>query len=371
MVIRTPSNRSYYGLLYALCFPILPEGQADTDEPVGTGPYIIADFDPGEYILLERNVNWWRTPPQVQTITFICHDTQRAVVESYEYGRVNTIFTRSTAAAQYRSGSTSLSLDYRTAQLECLLMNHSYPRLSSINVRKAIRYVVDPDYLAEHVYLGMVTRTDTPMIPGTWTYNDGLTDYFVRNLDEARRLLAEDGWGDSDEDGILDKLNAEGQKINLSMRLLVYEEPDNDVRIQAANVIRDELAQVGISVTVVTDTFTNVKVRLAAGNFHLALAAYSLDPCPDPGFMLISGNTYNYFRYRSSAMSDLCNELRRCPTQLLYQQKLFEIQQLFAEDCPFICLYFRNGVVLTRHMYTTVRDVREYDLLRGIESFRP
>ena len=370
VVIRTKADRAYYGLLYALNFPILPEGQADRDEPTGSGPYIIADFHPGEYILLERNPNWWRTPPQVQTITFLCHDTQRAVVESYEYGRVNTIFTRSTAAAQYRSGATSLSLDYRSTQLEVLLMHHS-GRLASVNVRRAIRYVVDPDYLAEHVYLGMVTRTDTPMIPGNWTYNDGISGYFERNIEEARRLLAEDGWGDSDDDGILDKLNEEGRKINLSLNLLVYEEPDNDVRIQAANVIRDELAQVGIEITVVTESFTTVKEKLEAGNFQLALAAYNLDQCPDVGFMLRSGNTGNYCRYRSSQMTELCDQLRRCADQGNYQMTIHEIQRVFAEDCPFICLYFRNGVVLTRYMYTTVRDVREYDLLRGIETFRP
>ncbi len=371
LVVRTPNNRSYYGVLYAMSFPVLPADQVSSDEPTGSGPYILADFSPGEYILLESNPNWWRTQPQVTRITFLCHDTQRAVMESYEYGRVNTIFTRSTAAAQYRSGAKSLSIDYRTCQLECLLMNHSYARLSSVNVRKAIRYAVDPDYIATRVYLGMVTRTDTPMIPGTWTYNTGLSGYFVHDPDEARRLLEEDGWGDSDADGILDKLDDDGKKVNLSMTLLVYEEPDNDVRIMAARVIADELAAVGISVTVVTESYTQAKYRLEHGNFHLALVSYAMDPCPDPGFCLISGNTYNYSRYRSTAMTDLCKELRHCWESPAYQAKLFDIQRQFAEDCPFVCLYFRDGVVLTRYMYTTVRDVREYDLLRGIESFRP
>ena len=57
--------------------------------------------------------------------------------------------------------------------------------------------------------------------------------------------------------------------------------------------------------------------------------------------------------------------------QVGYQQKLWQIQSRFAEDCPFLCLYWRMGNVLTRYMYTTARDVREYELLRGIESFRP
>lgn len=371
ITVRTPSNRSYFGLLYAMNFPVLPASQVGTDEPTGSGPYIIGDFSPGEYIFLERNPNWWRTPPKVEQITFVCHETQRAVIESYEYGSVKTIFTRSTAAAQYRSGATSLSLDYRTSQLETLLMNHTYGRLSSLNVRLAIRYAVDIDAIAENIYLGMVTRTDTPMVPGLWTYNDGVNMYFRHDVEEAKRLLAEDGWGDSDDNGILDKLNSDGKKIDLTMNLLVYEEPDNDVRIQAARMIQSQLALIGIDVTIVTSSYSEAQEKLKAGNFHLALAAYAIDPCPDPGYLLISGNDGNFSRYRSDRMNDLCKELRKCVYLSDYQDKLNQIQQVFAEDCPFLCLYYRNGVVLTRYMYTTVRDVREYDLLRGIESFRP
>ena len=45
------------------------------------------------------------------------------------------------------------------------------------------------------------------------------------------------------------------------------------------------------------------------------------------------------------------------------------IQQQFAIDVPLICLFYRTGSVLTRKMYTTVRNIREFELLRGIEAF--
>ena len=95
-----------------------------------------------------------------------------------------------------------------------------------------------------------------------------------------------------------------------------------------------------------------------------------MDVCPDAGFMLIAGNTGNFSRYRSSAMTDLCSELRTKMEQPEYQYTLHAIQEQFAKDCPFICLFYRSGTVLTRKMYTTVRDVRELELLRGIEDFR-
>ncbi len=115
----------------------------------------------------------------------------------------------------------------------------------------------------------------------------------------------------------------------------------------------------------------NLQEKLSAGSFDLALVSFSMDVCPDPGFMLMRGNTGNYNRYKSSRMTELFDQLRTQTTQDGFRQKLMEIQSLFAEDCPFLCLYYRTGNVISRYMYTTRRDVREYELLRGIESFSP
>ena len=49
--------------------------------------------------------------------------------------------------------------------------------------------MIDMDDIVNNVYYGMVTRTDTPLIPGTWTYWNG--DYrqeYNRQKAEERRL---------------------------------------------------------------------------------------------------------------------------------------------------------------------------------------
>ena len=363
------SKRKYWGVLYAMTFPILPAEYVQSDNPPGTGAYVVSDFTPTQYIWLKANENWWQTQPKVKEITVVCHNTPGDLMESYEYARVDTIFTRSIAASQHKSGTTSLALDYRTNQLVVLLMNQSASRLKSANVRKAIRYAIDVDKLASSVYMGMVERTDTPAIPGTWMYNENLSSYFTTNIDEARRLLEEDGWEDSNEDGFYDRVDDKGELETLSLTLLVYEEPDDNVRVEVANSIAESLAAIGINCTISTVTFAVMQEKLSAGAYNLALASYAMDVCPDWGFLFISGNTGNYARYRSSAMNDLCDKLRTCLDQGSYTQTLYDIQAQFAEDCPFICLYYRAGSVLTRRMYTTARDVRELELLRGIDTF--
>ena len=369
VVVRT-SKRPCFGLLYAMTFPVVPAALVDSDNPPGTGPYQLNTFVAGDYAWLQANPHWWQAQPQVQEIMFSFHETQKAVVESYEYARVDTVFSRSIASAQYKSGTSSLSISYRTNQLECLLMNNSASELTK-EVRQAIRYVVDKSKIISNVYSGMVTATDLPFYPGTWTYNDSLSSYFTLNQQEAKRLLQEAGWGDSDEDGILDRLNSEGKLVRLHLRFYVYEEPENDVRLEAANQIADMLAAIGIDTTIEAMTLPNLTERLNAGSYDLALVAFAMDKVPDPGFMLMRGNSGNYTRYRSEEITNMFEDLRTQTTQTGYQQVLWRIQSRFAEDCPFLCLYWRMGNILTRYMFTTARDVREYELLRGIETFHP
>ena len=107
-------KRPCYGLLYAMTFPIVPAALVDADNPPGTGPYRFNTFAAGDYCWLQANPNWWQAQPQVQEIMFSFHDTQKAVMDSYEYARVDAVFSRSIAAAQYKSGISSLSISYRT-----------------------------------------------------------------------------------------------------------------------------------------------------------------------------------------------------------------------------------------------------------------
>ncbi len=365
--VSVKTKRPYFGLLYEMTFPVVPAAQVREDQPLGSGPYTIAEFQAGEYMWLQANKNWWKAQPQVTDIMLSFHETAKAVVDSYEYARVRAIFTRSIAGAQYKTGTVSLSVPYRTSQLECLYMNNSSSELTP-EVRKAIRYVIDKNRIINSAYMGLATPTNLPFFPGTWMYNDGLGSYFVRDQNAARKLLSDAGWEDSNENGILDRPKDDGRS-NLHLRFYYYEEPDNDVRAEAANIIAEELAEIGISTTVEAMTIQNLKERLSAGNFDLALVSFSMDICPDPGFMLMPGNSGNYNRYKSDKMKELCEELRTEYTQEGYRRKLMEIQSRFAEDCPFVCLYYRMGNVITKYMYTAVRDVREYELLRGIESF--
>lgn len=369
--VEVKAARPYYGLLYSMTFPVIPASQIEMANPLGSGPYVMQGFEAGSYMLLGVNPNWWQMEPQVKEITVTFYPNNKDMITAYEYGRVDTVFTRSVAAAQYRSGTTSLSIAYSTRQLEVLMMNHrerSFP-LDNKNVRKAIRYAINEDLIARNVYMGMTLDADTPYPSDSWLYYDQESQ-FVYNPDKAREILANEGWVDLDNNGILDyPVEGASEPKHLVLSMFVYEDPENDVRYETANMIADMLKEVGIHVNITTATFERCQEVLEAGSYDLCLCAFQMDVVPDVGFFLRSNNAQNYSRYASKEMTALVDELRTKEDQAEFAYTSQEIQRLFAEDVPFICLFYRTGAILTRKMFTTVRSLREFELLRGIEAF--
>lgn len=356
-----------------MTFPVLPASALESANPPGTGAYMITAFTPYSNgtkgsMTLSLNPYYSGKPPQFKNLYFDLYGKDADVVNAYQYSNVDAIFSRSLSIAQYKSSTNTLAITYRTNQLECLLLNNYLGSMTN-NMRTAIRSCINIDSIVQSVYMSMVDRTNTPMIQGTWMYNSNLSSYFQVDLNKARQLLEEDGWYDTDGSGYVDKPNKNNEAADLTYHIITYEEPDNSVRVQAANMIADMLGQIGIKATVETVSYSTMQERLKAGNFHIALVSFAMDVCPDPGFLLMSGNTCNYVAYRSKTMDALFKKLRTQVTQADYQSVLYDIQEQFAKDCPFICLYYRGGTVLTRRMYTTTRDVREGHLLDGIESF--
>lgn len=359
-------KRPYYGTYYALTFPILHASQVQADNPLGTGPYKVDSFVPTSHLHLSANPYWRDKQPAIQYINVNFQAKNNQLLEDYEFNRVDAAITRSASAGQYQTGVSNMNIPYRTNQLEVLLLNNRTAPTNDINVRKAIRYAIDVDAIANQCYSGTAIRTDTPMPYGTWMHNPDESHYEY-NPEKAKALLAQAGWEDLDGDGYLDKFE-NNEKVTLELRLMVYEEQSNSVRIPAANMIQHMLGQVGIKVNINSVKFATAQERLKVANFTICLASFQMDTVPDPGFLLMSSNTGNYGLYRSNNMDNLFKKLRTTMDKTEYQSLLYQIQDQFGEDCPFICLYYRAGALMTRTVFTNARDIREPEILRGIED---
>ena len=361
-------RRACFGSLYSLTFPILPAEEVANEMPAGTGPYMYDGYERGSGIWLTANPAWWQRTPQIKNIRAnIYRDAEKALL-AFDAQDVEVAMTRSINASRYSGSLSSFSLSARTRQLEALLINRSYSLFESDKngenlVRQAIAYAINRSELISSVYQGMATVAYTPVPAGTWLSNEST----IRDIYDplmAESLLDQAGWKMAD-----DGKRYRGNKAMSSLRILVYDEPGSTVRTNAANKIAEQLKAVGIPCYVASWTRDEVLVKLRSGDYSIALAAFNFDVAPDPGFTLTSTASCNFTRYRSTDMNNLLTQLRSSVTQEDYQNAMSLIQDQFEQDMPYIPLYWRAGSLLSRNAFTNARDIRELELLRGVESF--
>lgn len=367
IVPRYPS----YEVFYALTFPILPAEEVDLPQPSGTGPYKIEEYDPGYRLWISSYSGWWQRAPQIVDIEAIIYEDTDGVLSAFEYQDVDVTMTRSISATRYSGSLNSYMLTYRTRQLEVLFMNLGRTLFQNQDVRTAICMALDRDAIIKSVYQNMAISANSLVMSGTWLYEEDAAQPLY-NPTAAKALL--DGAGyklvDKGDGSPIYRYKNGDPEQPLSFRLLTYDEPGSTVRRNAAANIKSMLAEVGIKVSVEVWSYDNVKAKLKSGDYWMVLGAYNLDVIPDPSFMLNSA-VYGaaYSRYRDETMVGYLKDLRSAKDADAFQKVMSDIQNKFVVDLPFIAMYWRTGALLSRDSFTNARDIRELELLRGVEEW--
>ena len=192
--------------------------------PVGTGPFVFQEWNEQNSLTVTRNPDytWGPTgyghsgPAYLDRITwlFIPEATTRyASLEAGETQLVNRI-----EADQYDLLVGNPNLSWQEAAVPGtptgLMINGSLPPLDDQRVREALMHAVDRESLTSVLFGDFAAPAYGPLSPSTWSYWPGVEAYYPYDVDRARDLLAEAGWGNPDGDGFLTK---DGERLSLTL----------------------------------------------------------------------------------------------------------------------------------------------------------
>lgn len=242
---------------------IVEEGNAEsgdiTTEPVGTGPFAVDSARPGDSVTLKANEDYWGGAPEVAGVQFRYITEHNTAVAALRSGEID--WTDSIPPQQFGTLDKDQSLHIESVisnDYWYVAMNEAKEPFDDPQVRQAIAYAVDRDSIAQATGFG-TSEVNQTAIPGSspWAY-----DYapFERDTDKAQQLL--------DEAGVSD----------LSMELMVTNEYPETVT--AAQVIADNLSDVGISVSITTLDFGSWLDRQGQGDFDALMLGWlgNIDP---------------------------------------------------------------------------------------------
>lgn len=291
-------------------------------QPIGTGPFVITDFQPGTSVRLERNPHYWQDGlPYLDAIDIRIIPDESVRRTALVSGDVDwTISVPPQALDQLRS-EDGIVVDETTAGAYWYIgVNLRREPLNDPRVRQALAFAVNRDNIAVAASFGTAQPTDGP-IPSSSAW---AMDYAPYGYDpeRARELLAEAGLADGFDMEI--------------MPTTQYEES-----IRAAQVIQADLAAVGIRATIRSLEWAEWLQEEGDGNYDTYVCSWNGLVDPDDYFYAQhkTGEVFNFTGYSNATVDELLDEGRR--TQAfderygIYQQ----INQTIVDEAPYVYLY--------------------------------
>ena len=163
--------------------------------PVGTGPYRIAEFRPGERIVYERFEDFWGEAAPLERATVIRIPETASRITALKTGEADIVTNIAPDQLALIDADPALShVGSATALFHVMIMNANHPVIEDPRIRRAMSLAVDRDTLNEALWLGRA------VVPSTHTMEE-FGELYMPDLEtfrfdpeEARRLLEEAGY---------------------------------------------------------------------------------------------------------------------------------------------------------------------------------
>ena len=153
-----------------------------------------------------------------------------------------------------------------------LLINTSKAPTDNVNVRKALILSVNQPELAKTAFQSLGLPANSVISPTTWGYDVKAASLYSFNLDQAKKLLEDAGWVDSNSDGVREK---DGVALSIDW-------PDNPTWSEAFNeLVIGYLANTGFAVKYRSMDDGAQYEEMLAGNYTLTYT-YWTRPDPSP-----------------------------------------------------------------------------------------
>jgi peptide/nickel transport system substrate-binding protein len=176
--------------LASYTFGITPVGYKRYPSPqIGTGPYKLKTFTPGQESVSERNPNYWRTgQPYFDTVTITDFSDSTAQVNALLGGQIDamTDVPASQVAAVKAQGLGVLIS--KTGAWIPLCMAVDMAPFDDARVRQAMRLIVDREAMIEQIVSGYGTLANDLYSPFDDGYDDSLPQR-TQDIDQAKSLL--------------------------------------------------------------------------------------------------------------------------------------------------------------------------------------
>lgn len=341
---------------------------------VGTGPYKLSRWDKNLEVYMERNDAYYGPkPPVVSRHIRLIPDNSVSFLEFKRgeidiYGLSPTQWHEETPEPEFmlvtpnietahddsvawdkRKKADELPDDYSFEKYQYNSTSWTYvgynlqrPLFQDREVRVALTHLIDRWRILDEVYLGLGKIISGPFIPQSPYYNHDV-EPIPFDIEAAKRILAERGWADTDNDGILDKdFDGSGERKPFRFTFII---PSSSVTgRKTAAIIEQDMAKAGIRMDIKPIEWSVYTELLNRREFDVCSLGWSGAVEGDP-YQIWHGSganreaSSNHVGYSSPEADRLIEEGRRTVDKEKRYEIYRELHRVIAEDQPYTFLF--------------------------------
>ena len=243
---------------------IVPEANYNEDSygqhPIGSGPYKLAQWDKGQQFILEKIPDYYGQKPYFEKITnlFLDPDAAFAAVKNgdVDIAEVQLSYANETVKGYHMEYFDSIDvrgISLPTQMAEGKLSEDNITIGNNVTGDEAIREALNIGINRQSLLDGAFNGYGNVSYNGVasqlpWAFNSTFED---GKVDEAKNILKEAGWNDTDGDGIVEK---NGTKASFS----VYYNAKATERQAIAVAVSEQAKQIGIEITPVGGSWDDI-----------------------------------------------------------------------------------------------------------------
>jgi peptide/nickel transport system substrate-binding protein len=379
VVLQTTEPTSLYsGAVPYMYTYILPEHvwsehaetpkQYDNFPSVGSGPFVIAEYERGQFVRMERNPHWTGPEPAVDEMIYRIFNNDDAVAEALKAGEIDFAYIDTPNVFNSLEGEPNIETFVGPIpEFDELAMNtgsayqepgggfephgDGHPALTDTTVRRAIRMAINSEELVERVLLGYGLPGDSIIPPvsvagARWEPSD--SERIPWDIEGANQLLEDAGYTDSDGDGVRE-MPPGSLEPGRPLEFRYYTQTNDQSTIDAAPFIRSWLEDIGIRAEVTAMSSGRLGNELNAGTYDLFHWGWIPDPDPDSALSWFQcaerppdGRTYgnNDVYYCNPEYDRMYAEQRATLDPVERMEIVHEMQRLFYEEAAYAVLWY-------------------------------
>ncbi len=308
-------------------------------EPIGTGPFKLARWEPGKRILLDANKEWWYGRPLVDSVEFLLELPDETIMKDLREGKLDfaeipdiQMWSNEAQLPEFRDRFEVAQVV--EASYQVIAWNVQRPIFDNKNVRIALTHALNRERVIDDVLLGEGQRLSGPFFPNMFGADPSIGTYKF-SLDTAAKMLDEAGY----------KPGPDGTRFSID--LMASESARGTVTDQVLAIFRHDLSAIGVDLKVTFVSASKFTDRAVLRDFDAAYFGWYPDlPDPDPFALLHSsqiGVGSIHAGYANPEVDRLLTEARATTNRDERKAIYHKIHAIFHEEVPYTMLFSAYG----------------------------